>query len=447
MRGADILGTLEQIEAAPFRSPEEIREKQFCDIRALLAHAEKLVPYYRTLFRNIGVRSEEIRTWEDFSRLPILTKDIIREQERNLIREDVAVEKLQKHFSGGSTGVPLKFFRSREYMVNSDAGTYRNLEQCGWRPGEMVAFFWGGSDKLYGMSKVEFEVRQFIRRMYQFDPFFAGEKDMERWVGIFARIQPRVILGYASTIALFAFFLERRGKKISGVKGAFTTAEKLYKPQREVIERVFGCKVFDCYGSSEVQNIAAECTLGKMHINADYVALEEDRVEGEGPRPFLVTSLQNYSMPFIRYRNEDCGYLSSETCTCGNHFPLMRLEIARTSDNFVFPGGRVVHGEFFTHLMYGSSGIVTFQFHQTAVDEIILYIVAGPGDAAGRAAKVKDAIRQIHAVTPESPVRVEVREVESIPLSKAGKYRFTRSDVGATGGPVERETASLGPRE
>jgi phenylacetate-CoA ligase len=226
------------------------------------------------------------------------------------------------------------------------------------------------------------------------------------------------------------------------VKGAFTTAEKLYKPQREAIERVFGCKVFDSYGSSEVQNIAAECTEGRMHINADFVVLEEDRAEGHEPRPFLVTSLQNYSMPFIRYRNEDCGSLSAETCTCGNHFPLMRLEIARTSDNFIFPGGRVVHGEFFTHLMYGSSGIVTFQFHQTAVDEIILSIVPGPGDVAARAEKIKDAIRQIHAVTPDRPVRVAVREVESIPLSKAGKYRFTRSDVSATSVSAENETAS-----
>jgi phenylacetate-CoA ligase len=442
LRGSDILGTLKQLEPAPFRSRDEIRDQQFRDVLALLAHAEKLVPYYRMLFRNLGIRSQDIRDWDDFARLPILTKDIIREEERALIREDVPIEKLQRHFSGGSTGVPLKFFRSREYMVKSDAGTYRNLEQCGWRPGEMVAFFWGGSDKLYAMSGMEFRVRQFIRRMYQFDPFFAGEKDMEKWVDIFARIRPRVILGYASTIALFASYLERHGQKIGGVKGAFTTAEKLYKPQREAIERVFGCKVFDSYGSSEVQNIAAECTEGRMHINADFVVLEEDRAEGHEPRPFLVTSLQNYSMPFIRYRNEDCGSLSAETCTCGNHFPLMRLEIARTSDNFIFPGGRVVHGEFFTHLMYGSSGIVTFQFHQTAVDEIILSIVPGPGDVAARAEKIKDAIRQIHAVTPDRPVRVAVREVESIPLSKAGKYRFTRSDVSATSVSAENETAS-----
>jgi len=444
LRGADILGTLKELQPAPFRLPGEIREKQLQDVRALLAHAEKRVPYYRRLFKNLGVGSEDIRTWDDFSRLPVLTKDIIREQERDLIREDVPVEKLQPHFSGGSTGVPLKFFRSADYMVKSDAGAYRNLEQCGWRPGEMVAFFWGGSDKLYAMSRMEFEVRQFVRRMYQFDPFFAGEKDMERWVGVLKRIQPRVILGYASTIALFAFFLERHGKRIAGIKGVFTTAEKLYQPQRDVLERVFGCKVFDCYGSSEVQNIAAECLRGKMHINADFVVLEEDQVEGDGPRPFLLTSLQNYSMPFIRYRNEDCGFLSNETCSCGNNFPLMRLEVARTSDNFVFPGGRVVHGEFFTHLMYGSSGIVTFQFHQTAVDEIILSVVPAQSDKEAREAKIKDAIRQIQAVTPEDPVRVVVQEVDAIPLSKAGKHRFTRSDVGA--GAALETTNSSGAR-
>ena len=98
MRGADILGTLKRIQRAPFRSPDEIRDGQLRDVRALLAHAETLVPYYRTLFRNLGVRSQEIRDWDDFARLPILTKDIIREEERNLIREDVPVETIAEAF-------------------------------------------------------------------------------------------------------------------------------------------------------------------------------------------------------------------------------------------------------------------------------------------------------------------------------------------------------------
>ncbi|MGO8986436.1 MAG: phenylacetate--CoA ligase family protein [Terriglobales bacterium] len=445
LRGVDTLQVLEQIEQAPFRSPEEVREKQFSDLLALLSHAESRVPYYRRLFSTLGIKSEDIRNWDDFARLPILTKDIIRENQRDLIREDVPLEKLTPHFSGGSTGVPLKFFRSSDYMVASDAGTYRNLMQCGWRPGEMIAFFWGGNDKLYAMTRAEFELRQFARRTYQFDPFYSGEAEMADWVQRFRRVRPRVILGYASTIARFAGFLDHQAKTIGRIKGVFTTAEKLYQPQREVIERVFHCKVFDCYGSSEVQNIAAECPAGKMHINADFVVMEQDRTKGEGrldnaPRPFLLTSLRNWSMPFIRYRNEDGGYLSDETCSCDNHFPLMRLEIARTSDNFIFPDGRVVHGEFFTHLMYGSDGIVTFQFHQTAPDKIILSVVAGSGDSKSREDKIRESIRQIQAICPGHLIQVEVREVAEIPLSAAGKYRFTRSDVSATGTTVAGET-------
>jgi phenylacetate-CoA ligase len=451
LRGVDTLRVLQEIEDAPFRSSDEVREKQFQDLRALLVHAEARVPYYRNLFRALGVSSHDIRNWDDFSRLPILTKDIIRENQRDLIREDVPLERLQPHFSGGSTGVPLKFFRSADYMVASDAGTYRNLEQCGWRPGEMVAFFWGGNDKLYAMSRVEFELRQFARRTYQFDPFYSGEAEMAGWARRFRRVRPRVILGYASTIARFAAFLDHQGKPDGpdsdrigeGIKGVFTTAEKLYQPQRTMIEHVFGCKAFDCYGSSEVQNIAAECPQGKMHINADFVVVEEDKALENGSRPFLLTSLRNWSMPFIRYRNEDAGYLVEETCSCGNHFPLMRLDIARTSDNFVFPDGRVVHGEFFTHLMYGSDGIVTFQFHQTATDKIILSIVPGPGDGKARQSKIEDSIRQIRAISPRHPIQVEVREVAAIPLSSAGKYRFTRSDVSATASNVPTPRAPV----
>jgi phenylacetate-CoA ligase len=444
LRGLDTLRVLKEIEKAPFRSVAEVREQQFNDLSALLAHSEARVPYYRNLFRSLGIRAQDIRSWNDFAQLPILTKDIIRENQRALIREDVTLEQLQPHFSGGSTGVPLKFFRSADYMVASDAGTYRNLQQCGWRPGEMIAFFWGGNDKLYAMSRVEFELRQFVRRSYQFDPFYSGEAEMAEWAKRFRRVRPRVILGYASTIARFAAFLDQQGKQIAGIKGVFTTAEKLYQPQREVLERVFSCKVFDCYGSSEVQNIAAECPQGKMHINADFVAIEEDKALDDGPRSFLLTSLKNWSMPFIRYRNEDGGYLlpAQELCSCGNNFPLMRLDIARSSDNFVFPDGRVVHGEFFTHLMYGSDGIVTFQFHQTAIDEIILSIVPGPGNVQKRRDKIEDSIRQIRAICPGHTIRIEVREVDEIPLSSAGKYRFTRSDVKAPRAPLAGEAVS-----
>ena len=429
LRGVDTLQQLAEIEGAPFLPRETVRANQFRQLSSLLTHAENHVPYYREMFRSLGITSRDIRGFSDFSRLPVLTKDIIRERQRDLVRADVPLESLEPHFSGGSTGVPLMFYRSRQYMASSDAGTYRNLQQCGWRPGEMIAFFWGSNDKLGSMPPWEFELRQHLRRSYQFDPFRSGEGEMAAWAERIRRLRPTVILGYASTIARFASFLESTYHASPPLRGVFTTAEKLYQPQREVIERVFRCHAFDCYGSSEVQNISAECPQGKMHVCADYVVLEEERAEGGAHQPFLLTSLKNWSMPFIRYRNEDCGNLSSELCSCGNNFPLMRLEIARTSDNFIFPDGRVVHGEYFTHLMYGGQGIVNFQFHQTAIDCITLSIVPGRGDPQLRQQQIRKVVDQIKSLCPVHPIQIEVRELDSIPLSSAGKHRFTRSDV------------------
>jgi|ERR1700722_4193627 phenylacetate-CoA ligase len=443
LRGFDTLRVLDEIKGAPFLPASRVCENQFKKLSVLLAHAQSHVPYYREVFRALGITSRDIRNFDDFSRLPVLTKDIIRERGRDLVRDDVQLKTLSPHFSGGSTGVPLKFYRSREYMAASDAGIYRNLQQCGWHPGEMIAFFWGSSDKLDRMPGWEFELRQFVRRSYLFDPFRSGEAEMAAWAKRMRSLRPGVILGYASTIARYAAFLEAIRQTPPPIRGVFTTAEKLYRPQREVIERVFQCHAFDCYGSSEVQNISAECAQGKMHINADFVVLEEDladeSIQADAPRPFLLTSLQNWSMPFIRYRNDDCGRLSPDRCSCDNNFPLMRLEIARTTDNFLLPGGRVVHGEYFTHLMYGSDGIANFQFHQTITDQITLLIVPGPGNAEARKRQIQKAVDHIRSLSPAQPVRIEVQEVESIPLSSAGKHRFTRSDVNSqamSGEPV-----------
>lgn len=420
------LAVFREIKAAPFVSTA--RADQFGRLRLLLAHAEARVPYYREMFRSLGATSGDINTLEDFALLPALTKDIIRARWRDLVREDVTLESLSKHHSGGSTGVPLTFYREHRYMDASEAGTFRNLAQAGWRPGEMIAFFWGWNDALAAMPRWKFELRQTIRRMYQFDPFRSGPAEMEGWLKRWRTLNASVALGYASTIARFAQFIEESGVRVAPLRGVFTTAEKLYPKQREIMSRVFGCRVYDCYGSSEVQNIAAECPRGRMHVNADYVVLETDNCE-DGPKPFLVTSLWNYAMPFIRYRNEDCGELVAGSCDCGNNFPLMRLNVARVSDNFVMPDGRVVHGEFFTHLMYGSEGITTFQFHQTAPDHITLWIVpSGDGAPKARTRAVDAAVAQIKALTP-APVTVEVQETDTIPLSSAGKHRFTRSDV------------------
>lgn len=432
LKGSRSLAMLREMESRPCGSRAQILDDQFSRLSALLGHAEANIPYYREMFRQLGIRSRDIRSLRDFSSLPVLTKDIIRAHSPNdFLDENVAKENLLMGHSGGSTGIPLSFYHDRSYDDAAEAGTFRNLLQCGWTPGEMIAQLWGSDDRLDAIPRWKWELKQWTQRAYRFDSFHSGAADMDGWLKTFRRIRPAVVFGYASTIARFALHLQERGESVRGLKGVFTTAEKLYRPQREIISRVFGCRVYDCYGSSEVRNIAAECSHGRMHVSTDSVVLEIDRSQAgeDESAPFIVTSLRNQVMPFIRYRNEDRGCLLDATCDCGSNFPLMDLNIARTSDNFVLPGGRVVHGEFFTHLMYGSEGIASFQFHQTAFDSIVLWVVPGAGDGNARDRSLQEAVQKIKKLDSTAEIKVEVRTTEAIPLSRAGKHRFVRSDV------------------
>jgi phenylacetate-CoA ligase len=430
LRGSRCLQLLREIAHNPFAPTSESSSKQLARLSHLLAHAEARVPYYREMFRSLGIHSSDIRSLSDFSQLPILTKREIREREPEFLCEGVDPQKLFKGSSGGSTGEPLNFYYDQTTLDASEAATFRNLLQSGWHPGEMIGLFIGFDKHTRQVGHWEFEMRQMIRRMYQFNSFHCGEEEMNGWIRKFRRIGVRVVIGFPSTLARFAKHILETRSRMSAIRGVFTTGEKLFLDQREIIAEAFNCPIYDCYGSSEVRNIATECSHGRMHINTDYVVLETAASSGPPgePEPIVLTSLWNYVMPFIRYRNEDYGGLLSDTCNCGNNFPLMRLDVGRVSDNFIMPDGRVVHGQFFTHTMYRSEGIANFQFHQTAPDAITLWLVPGHGTAEARERVIQAAVEQIKTLS-SLPIKVEVHEVDAIPVSPTGKHRYTRSDV------------------
>lgn len=429
LRGSRSLRMLPEMLTEPYRSPQEIQQIQLGRIRELLRHSQETVPYYRELFKDIGLQPQEVRSFKEFAQIPELTKDILRASAVDLISSSADRSKLLKHNSGGSTGVPISFYRDRFYLDSSDAGTYRNLMQCGWIPGEMMAFVWGYNERLEKMSKLEFALRQHLRRAYQFNPFQSSEADLDEWIGKLASLRPTVVLGYASTIARLASRIREKGAALPPFRGIFTTAEKLYPSQREDIESAFKCRAFDLYGSSEIQNIAAQCREGAMHVNSDFCHLEFGEAEaGQVGRPVIVTSLKSRAFPFIRYRNEDFAQAKeSDICKCGSGFPVISLTVARESDNFILANGQVVHGEFFTHLMYGAQGITQFQFHQTQTTEIVLrYTGSADSESADRSARLAAAEMSRHF---GDELVVVLERVDSIPLSKAGKHRFTISDV------------------
>src|ERR1043166_4741871 len=79
-----------------------------------------------------------------------------------------------------------------------------------------------------------------------------------------------------------------------------------------------------------------------------------------------------------------------------------------------------------------------WDFWTPACYEIMLWIVPGQGNRQAREEKIQESIRQIRAVCPGHPIRIEVRELDAIPLSAAGKHRFTSVGCGLHGCPGVR---------
>ncbi|HYQ70779.1 MAG TPA: hypothetical protein VET88_02500, partial [Gammaproteobacteria bacterium] len=112
--------------------------------------------------------------------------------------------------------------------------------------------------------------------------------------------------------------------------------------------------------------------------------------------------------------------LQDGRCGCGSPFPLMALEVCRSNDLVVTPGGRRVYPSYFVHLLDGRDGIGQFQFVQTAPHSVVLRLcaVAGTADAIGQ--ELQARIR----ADLGADMMLGVERVEAIPRSASGKHRF-----------------------
>jgi phenylacetate-CoA ligase len=408
-----------------FLDREKIIEYQNKKLRILLSYAIK-TPFYREYLNNSGVSLENF-TIEDLKKFPVLTKETIRKEKNNLLTGPAY--KMFPNSSGGSTGEPLNFYQDKNHKKHSYASFLLIHRMGGWYPGAKIARLWGAPQD---RPKLKDKIAYFLQNTRFYDSFNMSEENMIKYHYDMEKFHPDVIVSYASSIYLLAKFLEKKNIKPNYPKiSIITSAETLYPHMRETIERVFGVKVFDQYGSREVSTIACECEFHSgLHIFMDNVIVEcVDPITGEEvwdkPGELLITDLNNYGMPFIRYKIGDMGILSKEKCKCGRNTLLLKRVIGRTSDNFILKNGRIVHGEYFTHLFYGIDGVKEFQFVQESIDEFKLYLVKDENFNESIIDLIQKSIKEIIG----NDSKLNIYFVESVPKTPTGKYRFTISKI------------------
>ncbi len=419
---------LQELVRTQWLSEDELESIQLTRIQRLVKHAYDQVPFYRERYQRAGIRPEDVKTLEDFQAVPFLTREDVQNNLDALVAQNFPRRALYANETGGSTGQPMRFFIEGSFWWWNAANVFRVRAWHGVHEGDRIAGFWA-SQQEESVWPWQQRLRVRILRERFLNAFCITEDTMRDFARMLVRWRPAMFKGYASSLCLFARFLKEQGLKPFRPRYIETTSEKLSGPQRAFLEDVFGCRVADHYSSREMGTMAYQCAKGGLHISADvrYVELVAgDNAVGPGQLgEVAVTSLNQFAMPFIRYKNKDMAIREADPCPCGRGLPLLKEVVGRTNDYLASADGQFVHSEFFAYLFRVRPEVIRYQIHQPDCTHLKVNLVLAQEVSKSWFERVRSEIQDCFGPA----MQISFQIVDCIDLTPAGKHRYVISDV------------------
>ena len=341
------------------------------------------------------------------------------------------IQLLKKNSTSGSTGESLHFFNDAKSLCSRQAVVWRNYNWVNCSFLDRKASIWGAPLDIKKGSSIRGRIHSIFLNNILLSSYYLSESMMYEYVDILNRFKPKLLFSYPSHLLLFSEFIKKHDIRIPSVESIITSGETLYPWQREGIEEVFGKCLYDRYGCREFGNIAHQCEKQECyHVNMERFFLEIVDKNGEwvkeGERgELVVTDLDNYGYPFIRYKIGDLATSFLGGCSCGRKLELLKNIKGRSFDIIVGPNGNRLGGTYWTLLMRSVPGVENFQIVQESISRLSLKIVRGK---AFRTSSLDFVLENIHEKCGTG-INIYVKYVDEILPTPGGKRRFVISKL------------------
>jgi len=417
---------LRELRKTQWLTPPELDMRQLNRLKKLVKFAFDHVPYYRERYQREGIHPEDIKNFSDFQSLPFLTRKDVRENLERMVAPDLR-HKTVRERTGGSTGEPIRFYIEDSFWWWNAALEFRCREWYRVKEGDKLAWVWGDMREIRDKSWNEHLKARIMQQKF-LNAFALTEDNMESFARMLSRWQPAMIRTYVSAITLLARHIKTMDIDPIRPKLIEATAEKLSAPQRELLQEVFCCPIADCYSSRELSTIAYECETGRLH--SCETCVPEIIVKNQPAKPgemgeIAITSLTQWAMPFIRYKNGDMGIAEGEYCACGRGLPVLKEVVGRTNDYLVTSEGQFVHNAYFLSTFSKRTEVIRFQVVQPDRHRLEIRLECRQTITPEWLDKLKADIRARFG----NDTHITVHVVDKIELTPAGKHRFVMSDV------------------
>jgi phenylacetate-CoA ligase len=352
--GSGFRKRLSLIESYQRLSESELLIKENSMLVEHLRNAYNNSPFYKELYDSHGVNLGQVQSKEDLSKLPVVTKELIRDRVDNIY-----IGNRFKHtaYTSGTSGTPLKIYYSWDCVLNEASYNEIFRNNAGHYFGDKVISLRGALD---GKKKEYYD--RFNKTLF-LSSYHITPDNAEWYSKKINEFKPKTILGYPSSLEALSIILSEHKIKIPI---AFTSSETLYPHQQELIENSLGCKIYDRYGNAErTISLVQEKHKGDYSLPKLY-SINEFKKNNE----IFTTNLINPQFPLIRYKVED-EIIVSESNT------VKRIG-GRIDDCLITPDHRRIGSAAMSLAFKKVPNIKMSQIEQDFKNKIIVNIV--PGD-------------------------------------------------------------------
>jgi phenylacetate-CoA ligase len=411
-------------------SPAEVAERQWRRVEAVVRHAATTSPYYRRLFAEHGLRPDDIDSPAALARLPVLTKDLVRAHKEEIRSEAFARADLLPGNTGGTTGLPLTFYRDRECCDRRMAAHIVFDRWYGYRVGDRIASAWGARQDIAQPRRLRARLRHALENSPRMlNAASLTPADLADFARSLRQSPVRLLRGYPSVLDMLAMHVSEHGPRLD-VRAIVSTAEPLAADVRQRITEFLGCEAFDEYATRECGLVATECERHQgLHVNASGVFVEV--VVGDRPaRPgetgrIVITDLNSYGFPLLRYGIDDLGRWAEGDCPCGRPFPRLAAVEGRAAQLLYSTDGRLVSSLLITVAFAEMNLPAQAQLVQEAIGEVTVRLVPRPEFTADHRAAIEAIVRRWLG----DDMMVTVERVPEIERAPSGKYLFSINRV------------------
>ncbi len=385
------------------------------------------VPFYRETFQRLNIVPDDFKTLNDLQKLPIITKEDIRNNGKKFFNEKINLKKCFHSFSSGSTGEPFKsYFDLKTWIRKKYLSKLRARFFCGMKPGEKIVILGAQSIETFERTNSKWYFQSLLPMVL----FISIFEDIEEVFSKVNTFKPQNMYGPPSFFLKLAQIAEKKKVNCFYLKKIFTSSEYLEKSVAEYIRSAFQVEMYDIYGSVEFKEVAWECqNHNGYHINEDEVICEilmENKPVCEGELGNIVlTDLRNIAHPLIRYQIKDTGVLIKKKCDCGCSFSLMMPSGGRSTDYIQLPDGMRLTAYQLEDSIERIKGIIQYQIVQTNEKLIIVNIICRNFQNDTTSVQIT---KNLNVIT-KGLMQVKVRFQDSIAAEENGKFKTVKNCI------------------